>query len=43
MFGNKRLTTDLNQPLGTHVAFRLNAMFENSDSFRDFVGLSATA
>ena len=39
MYGNKRVTTDLDQPLGDTVAFRLNGMFEDSDSFRDGVGL----
>ena len=38
-FGQKRLTTDLNQPLGSHTALRLNAMFDDAGSFRDFVGL----
>jgi catecholate siderophore receptor len=39
MYGNKRVATDLNQPLSDTVALRLNAMFEDSDSFRDRVGL----
>ncbi len=39
MFGNKRFTTDLGVPLGGQVAFRLNGMLENSDSFRNFVDL----
>jgi len=39
MYGNKRATTDLDHPLGETAAFRLNAMFEDSDSFRDSVGL----
>jgi catecholate siderophore receptor len=39
MYGNKRVTTDLDHPLGDTAAFRLNAMFEDSDSFRDSVGL----
>ena len=39
MFGNRRFTTDLDQPLNDTVAFRLNGMFENSDSFRNSVGL----
>jgi catecholate siderophore receptor len=38
-FGNRRVTTDLDQPLSDRVAVRLNAMYENSDSFRDQVGL----
>jgi len=36
---NKRVTADLNQPLSDKVAVRLNGVFENSDSFRDFVNL----
>ena len=39
MYGNKRLTADLDQPLTGSVALRLNGMFENSDSFRSGVGL----
>lgn len=38
-FGNKRVTTDLDQPLNGKAAARLNAMYEYSDSFRDYVGL----
>jgi len=38
-FGNKRFTGDFDQPLGNRAAFRMNAMYENSDSFRRFVGL----
>ena len=38
-FGNKRFTGDFDQPLNDKVAFRLNGMYENSDSFRDFVNL----
>ena len=38
-FRNRRLTGDFNQPLSDKVAFRLNGMYENSDSFRRFVGL----
>ena len=37
--GHKRAAVDLDQPLGGTVAFRLNAMYEDSDSFRDAVGL----
>jgi catecholate siderophore receptor len=36
-FGTKRFTGDFDQPLNDKVAFRLNGMYENSDSFRDFV------
>ena len=38
-FGNKRFTADLGQPLNDKVAFRLNGMYENSDSFRHYVDL----
>ena len=38
-FGHLRFTGDLDRPLGDKVAFRLNGMYENSDSFRDAVGL----
>jgi catecholate siderophore receptor len=40
LFGNRRFSTDIDQPLGGKVAFRLNGMFEDSDSFRDGVGLT---
>jgi catecholate siderophore receptor len=39
MFGNRRATMDIDQPVTGHVAVRLNGMYENSDSFRDDVGL----
>lgn len=39
MYGHKRFTADVNQPLSDTVAFRVNGMFENSDSFRTGVGL----
>jgi catecholate siderophore receptor len=42
-FFNRRVTGDLNQPLGERVAFRLNGVYENSDSYRDFVNLNRTA
>lgn len=42
-FGNKRLTTDVDQRLGNKVAFRVNALYENSGSFRQHVGLSRYA
>ena len=42
-FYNRRVSGDLNQPLGDKVAFRLNGVYENSDSFRRFVGLNRTA
>jgi catecholate siderophore receptor len=38
-YGNKRLAADFDQPLTDKLAFRLNAMYENSDSFRKFVNL----
>src|SRR6185295_2698436 len=38
-FGNKRFTADFDQPLNDKVAVRLNAMYENSDSFRKYVNL----
>jgi catecholate siderophore receptor len=38
-YGFKRFTTDLDQPLGDKVALRLNGLYENSDSFRNYVGL----
>jgi catecholate siderophore receptor len=38
-FDNRRATADVNEPLGSHAALRINAMFEDSDSFRDFVNL----
>jgi catecholate siderophore receptor len=39
MFGNGRVTADLDQPLGAAVAVRFNGMFEHADSFRDAVAL----
>src|SRR5262249_45581642 len=39
MYGNRRFTTDLDQPLSDKVAVRLNGMFEESDSFRNGVDL----
>ena len=39
MYGNKRVTADLDHPLSENAAFRVNGMFEDSDSFRDSVGL----
>ena len=40
MYGDKRFATDLNQQLSDKVAVRLNGMFENSGSFRKYVGLT---
>ncbi len=34
-YGNKRSTLDIGQGVSTKVAMRLNAMYENSDLFRD--------
>ena len=39
MYGNKRVTADVDQPVNAHVAFRLNGMFERSGSFRNAVDL----
>src|SRR5215510_1094918 len=38
-FDNRRFTMDVGQPLNGKVAVRLNGLYENSDSFRDFVGI----
>lgn len=38
-FGNRRFSADINQPLNDRVALRLNALYENSDSFRDYFNL----
>ncbi|MFN2492629.1 MAG: TonB-dependent siderophore receptor [Pyrinomonadaceae bacterium] len=38
-FGSKRFTIDVNHPFNKKVAFRVNGLYENSDSFRKFVGL----
>jgi len=38
-FGNKRFTGDFDQPLSHNVAFRLNGLYENDGSFRNFVSL----
>ena len=38
-YGNKRVAGDLEQGLSDRVAFRLNAMYENSDQFRHGVNL----
>lgn len=37
-FRNRRGAVDFDQPFNDKVAFRINAMYENSDSFRRFVG-----
>jgi catecholate siderophore receptor len=38
-FRNRRFTADFDQQLSDQAAFRLNGLYENSDSFRRFVGL----
>ena len=38
-FGNKRFSGDLDQPIGDKFAFRLNGLYENSGSFRQYVDL----
>ena len=38
-FNTKRFTTDLDQPINNRLALRLNALYENSGSFRDHVDL----
>jgi catecholate siderophore receptor len=38
-FGNKRFSTDLNQEINHKLAVRANGVYENSNSFRDFVGV----
>jgi catecholate siderophore receptor len=39
MFGNRRVTVDVGEPLTPTIAVRLNGMYENSDSFRRDVGV----
>lgn len=38
-FGNKRVSGDLNQSFGEKFAFRMNGVYENSDSFRNYFNL----
>src|SRR5499426_1735941 len=38
-FRDKRATVDLDQPLNQKMALRVNGVYENSGSFRRFVGL----
>jgi len=38
-YGHKRLAGDFDKPITDKVAFRLNGMYENSDSFRNAVEL----
>ncbi|HEX7997834.1 MAG TPA: TonB-dependent siderophore receptor [Pyrinomonadaceae bacterium] len=42
-FYNRRVAGDFDQPLSDKVAFRLNSVYENSDSFRKFVNLNRFA
>ncbi len=42
-FYNRRVSGDFDQPFGDKVAFRLNSVYENSDSFRNFVNLNRFA
>ena len=38
-FGFKRFAVDLDQPISDKLTFRVNGLYENSDSFRRFVNL----
>src|SRR5262245_14125991 len=38
-YGNRRFSADVNQPLTSSLALRVNGVFEDSDSFRRSVGL----
>ena len=38
-YSDKRFLADFDQPLNDRIAFRLNGMYENSDSFRNYVNL----
>lgn len=38
-FGSRRFATDFNHPFNEKAAVRFNGVYENSDSFRDYVGL----
>ncbi len=39
MFDTKRATVDVGRAISSTAAFRMNAMYENSESYRDFVDL----
>lgn len=39
MFDQKRATVDVGQAISSSAAFRLNAMYENAESYRDYVQL----
>lgn len=41
--GHRRVAADLGEPFGRAAAFRVNAMYEDSDSMRDGVGLERWA
>ena len=43
MYGNKRVTGDFDRALTRTLAFRLNGVYENSNSFRRYVGLDRAA
>src|SRR6185295_15856079 len=43
MYDDKRFATDLDRPLGAKAAVRFNGMYENSGSFRKYVGLTRYA
>jgi catecholate siderophore receptor len=38
-FGEKRVATDFDQPFGSRAALRVNGVFEDANSFRNFGGL----
>jgi catecholate siderophore receptor len=38
-YGRKRFAADLDKPVTDEIAFRLNGMYEDSDSFRQYVNL----
>ncbi|MBI4891066.1 MAG: TonB-dependent receptor plug domain-containing protein, partial [Acidobacteria bacterium] len=42
-YGNKRAMADWNQDFGQRIAARLNGMYENSGSFRDYANLERFA
>ena len=42
-FDNKRVAFDATEPFNGWAAFRVNAVYENSGSFRDFVSLKRSA
>jgi len=38
-FGSRRFAADFDHPFNERAAFRVNGVYENSDSFRNYVGL----